>query len=117
MSPELKQFYKDMQAWIDEGCYCPDQYDTNFPNTIRGLCDNLDYWTKQHNIAVKDFTKLRYELQTQFEAAGLHKLYPFNCDGKHPGTEHLPFYADEIGKKHCYTNPLRLAWVKRGAEA
>lgn len=81
----LKQFYREMQAWIDAGCPEHEAFHTDY-----GLCFNLELWSHfDHDLNAE----LRDSIGTE---------YPFNNDS---GED----YFSEI---HHYKNPARLAWVK-----
>lgn len=93
--PVQRQFYRDIQKWINEGM-------KNHPIFHRsiGLCSAYRYWirytgNKRHNI-VNDFT-----------TAGLHHIFPFN--------ENVPDYNKERMAYSTYMNPRRLAWIKEHA--
>lgn len=91
----LKQFYKDIQAWINEGC--PKNNSFKFYYT-KGLCSNLKMW--QVDSGYNNLDNLHSFLEDQFISAGLPSDYPFDlCAGT---------YANEINK---YTNPKRLQWI------
>lgn len=100
ISPSLQAFYREVQAWVDEGC--PDRVDLM---SVVGLCGNLSNWLAKQGLP-NDAIDLIYQEQSRlFEAAGLAPDYPFNeddCD-----------YDLEINK---YRQPARLAWIKEHAQ-
>lgn len=96
MSPELKQFYKDLHHWVitgenPEGVWFGDWC---------GLCNNLIMWEK----VLGGEECLIKELERSFKAAGLHPDFPFDVD--------YDEYSDCSNK---YTNPARLEWIARHA--
>lgn len=100
MSPELKQFYIDLQKWIDSGF--PEHH--SFLPSL-GICNNLGWYCVHFNL---DLNKTKSDLTSQFAAAGLDTQVPFNKD----------FRDFQIEKEDCktYKNPARLAWIKKQAE-
>lgn len=88
----LKQFYRQMQAWIDDGCPEHEVFSRRC-----GLCVNLASWAWGD-----DFN---FDLKNQFDEAGLHRRHPFN--GGNPEQ-----YLNELDR---YKNPARLAWIKEHA--
>jgi len=95
MSPTLRSFYKDMQAWISGGMA------THQFKQDRGLCSNLvGIYCREMPRKARD--EVFFELLDQFKDAGLNDDCPFNGD--------LYEFTDEIRR---YENPARLAWVQR----
>lgn len=96
MSPKLKAFYKDLQAWIDGGMQ------THQFRQDRGLCSNLvAIYCREMPYEARDEVYL--ELEAQFKDAGLDDDFPFNNGD-----------LDEFTNEHKrYENPARLAWVQR----
>lgn len=96
MSPKLKSFYKDLQAWIDGGMQ------THQFRQDRGLCSNLvAIYCREMPYEARDEVYL--ELEAQFKDAGLNGDFPFNNGD-----------LEEFKNEHKrYTNPARLAWVQR----
>lgn len=92
----LKQFYRELQAWIEAGCPEGSPFETCQP-----ICDNLMDWECEN-----DTNGVGELIREQFEAAGLHPHYPFDKS------------ADIFGKDgvNHYENPARLAWIKAHAE-
>lgn len=101
MSPELKNFYKAIQTWIDNGC--PEDNQHYFVIYV-GLCNNLEWLGGERII---ENCKLRWEMVEQFRAAGLSPAYPFG------GHEEL---MKEKESRTIYSNPARLAWIKEHAK-
>lgn len=98
MSPELKRFYVELQAWIDGGC----------PNNggfapYYGLCSNLGQWSERRGYIT---SRLRYELDNQFRYAGLDKKYPWGYES----------YNERQIHRSMYECPHRLAWIKEHAQ-
>lgn len=97
MSPELKQFYVEMQEWIDAGCPSEgEKFDPDY-----GLC---------YNCIRFGGVQLQGELNLQFKDAGLSTVFPFNED-----PELKDSYGDERLYGTIYENPARLAWIKKHA--
>jgi len=95
MSPTLKSFYKDMQAWITSGMQ------THQFRQDRGLCSNLvAIYCREMPRKARD--EVFFELLDQFKDAGLNDDFPFNGDPEEFTNEHKR-----------YENPARLAWVQR----
>lgn len=97
MSPKLKSFYKNMQAWISGGMQ------THQFRQDRGLCSNLvAVYCREMPYEARDEVYL--ELEAQFKDAGrLNDDFPFNNGD-------LEEFTDEHKR---YENPARLAWVQR----
>jgi hypothetical protein len=96
MSPELAQFYSELQQFIDEGKTSKDKFKTDC-----GICGNLYYFCKYHKIPFSNEAELYIELITSFKEAKLNFRYPFNNGS-------LNAYV----RDDCLNNPLRLAWIK-----
>lgn len=96
MSPELAQFYSELQQFIDEGKTSKDKFKTDC-----GLCVNLAYFCKYHKIPFSKEVDLDIELMKSFTEEGLPFSYPFNNGS-------LVAYSED---DHL-NNPLRLAWIK-----
>lgn len=90
-----RQFYRDLNKWINQGCPHDNQYYW-FPS--QGICSAWRAWGEYHNrpASYKD-------LEPVFIAAGLNAVTPFNP----PGCE-IPYRAES----HKFTNPARLAWIR-----
>ena len=96
MSPELKQFHKDLQAWIDNGCT-----DSLSFRRHEGLCYNVWFWAYFRKL---DGWELRRELKSSFKNAGLDEEIPFNVR------------VDDFNEEeNCYTNKARLEWIHQHA--
>lgn len=89
----LKQFYREIQQWIDDGCPEHDVF-----KTYRPLCRSINAWSSFD-------PHLSAELKGQFLTAGLHRDYPFNMGD--PDN-----YGDEANDDTVFKNPARLAWIK-----
>jgi len=98
MEKTLKDFYKDMQAWINGNCV-----DSRFSRSA-GLCYNLRNWRKTSYIQ-----ELRGEQKAAFVAAGLDGTYPFN-DGEDNNYQREKLYGS------IYRNQARLDWIKQHAK-
>lgn len=101
-SLKLKQFYTELQAWIDAGF---PEHAHFHPNM--GLCSNLNDWIEFNQYDDDIFHALNTELTQQFIAAGLNNVFPFNPISVHGKTTYT------IGFK--YDNEARLTWVKEHA--
>jgi len=95
MSPTLRSFYKDMQAWITSGMQGRDL------RRYFGLCDNL---LRNCNNG-QEREDLLNELQAQFKDARLDTDYPFNQNREE--------FLHDSNRNFNYLNPARLAWVQR----
>ena len=103
MSPELKQFYKELQDWIDSG-FPPHPY---FSKGC-GICGNLHSWDCERIISTETLFGLLEELHESFKLAGLNSHFPFNA--------HRDHFNEEAGKGLLYKNPTRLAWIKEHSQ-
>ena len=90
----LKQFYIEMQAWIDAGCPEHEAF-----RDYRALCSALTHWTESSSLVD--------EIISSFAAAGLSPNYPFNSS--------LRDFENENDHNKIYQNPARLAWIKEHA--
>ncbi len=90
-----RQFYRDLQKWIKQGCPQDNPY---YWMPTRGICAAWIQWGIIHNRSTSYL-----DLASVFSAAGLNKLTPFNP----------PEYGIQFGYETCkFTNPARLAWIK-----
>lgn len=99
MSPELKQFYREIQGWIDGG-ETPEWFKPSF-----ALCKNLDRFANYRGF---NLLSLDLEMMEQFQRRSLSIAFPFNY-----GIWSIMGEA-EAGK--VYKNPARLAWIKEHAK-
>lgn len=95
MSPILHSFYHDIQKWIYEDCPENSIYEINV-----GLCHNLDNYAESLNLYIDERTELCQELMDQFSNEGFSRIFPFDRP------------MDYQSSHNCYTNPLRLQWIK-----
>lgn len=98
MSPELKQFYKDLHHWVTtgenpEGAWFSESF---------GICTNLCLWADDKEL---DSDALDAELAMSFHRSGLNDSFPFDAG--------IIEYSDCSNK---YTNPARLEWIARHAQ-
>ena len=102
MSPQLQQFYKEIQQWISSGC-------PTHPRFVKhhGLCLNLWWWSSKSDT-------LDMELTQQFQQAGLNPILPFNRCFDNAS---LPSYEEEVVQETIFQNEKRLAWVTQHANA
>jgi hypothetical protein len=102
MSEQLRQFYKELDAWIKAG---QPKYHDSFG--YFGLCHTLYKWARKNNSpCVAD--DLQEEQRFMFERAGLNGDYPFN--GGDAGGYNREYHADGF-----FNNPARRAWVEEHA--
>lgn len=98
MSPELQQFYNELNQWIKDGT---PEYDIFIPTF--GMCTNLQEFCK-----VYKYNRLLtlVELIDSFKDAGLDRGYPFSSSIE---------YAFERRAGTVYYNTARLDWIKSHA--
>lgn len=96
----LKQFYREIQQWIDDGCPEHEVFDTNNP-----LCKTLCYWGAM--LALPEIDALSVEMGNAFERDGLSGVFPFNSIR---GSMNREAKTGTV-----YQNPARLAWIKEHA--
>ena len=99
MSPELKEFYKEIQLIINGK-----QADW-FISKV-GLCNNLKFYLKYRRIKQPNFRLLCDEMVYQFKHFNLADEYPFNFGN-------FKSYTDETNR---YENPFRLYWINEMAK-
>lgn len=90
MSEKLKQFYQELQEWIDNGCKDNDVF-----RCYRGICHCLDLWGGDG-----------LELRLQFRSASLCDAYPWGEDD----------FNERVDNDTIYECPRRLAWIKEHAQ-
>lgn len=100
MSEQLKQFYRDLQEWLETGRPRHKTFDQQY-----GLCCNAAYYGDNFF----NDSSLEEEQADMFAAAGLCTEYPFN-DGDHDS------YMQESRSGDLFQNPTRLAWIKEHAQ-
>ena len=109
MSPELAQFYIDLQEWVSNGC--PEGNPHNFDPEV-GICNNLFYWAATDKKRVKILSDLKCSLRKQFTTAGLDEIYPFyagdSCD------RNLRYRVEYLSGT-VYKNLARLVWIAKKA--
>lgn len=99
MSPELKAFYANYQAWLDKGATWYKPYDRH-----AGLCENLDTFCDSLKFDEEKKNTLQVELSKQFTDAGLSAFYPFNKNG---------WQFDDLSDAGMHhENKKRNQWVK-----
>ena len=94
-----KQFYRDLDKWINQGCPLDNQYHW-LP--YQGICSAWRAWGRYHNRPA-----FSTDLEQVFIAAGLDAFTPFN-----PPKYRIPYWRES----HKFTNPARLAWIKEHAK-
>lgn len=98
MSPELQQFYNEINQWIKDGTPEHKIFMSDF-----GMCSNLREFCRVHKY---DRWDAYLELLDSFRYAGLDRGYPFSS-----GDE----YNSEHRNNTVYSNPIRLNWIKSHA--
>jgi len=100
MSDELKQFYRELWMWVQDG----------FPihavfHPKRALCTVLTFWGQMN---VLHHIDLYSEQNKLFDELGNGTHYPFNQD--------LDDWVDECRCGEFYQNPKRLAFIEEHAK-
>jgi len=94
----LKEFYCELEEWINEGCPHHEVF-----NPMRALCSTLLHWSrnKQHNWKV---TNVLYTLQQYWfiKECGINSQYPFGKES----------YRVEAVTTGHYTNQKRLNFIR-----
>ena len=101
----LKQFYKDLQAWIDAGFPVHRSFKIEY-----AVCSQLIAYTKDAGYYgyIRDVTC--EELKREFREAGLDTIYPFNpVAGNEPDLGKS--YNEEFARETFYFNEARLNWI------
>ena len=101
----LKQFYKDLQAWIDAGFPVHRSFKIE-----HAVCSQLIAYTKDAGYYgyIRDVTC--EELKREFREAGLDTIYPFNpVAGNEPDLGKS--YNEEFARETFYFNEARLNWI------
>ena len=101
----LKQFYKDLQAWINAGFPVHPSF-----RIERAMCSQLMTYTKNagHYGYIRDVTC--EELKREFREAGLDTVYPFNPVAKNEPDLGKSF-DEEFACETFYFNEARLNWI------
>lgn len=102
-SPELTEFYREYQKWIDAGAPVKDPI---FERGM-GLCPNLRMYIFEMCGMYEVHIPFSAEMKRQFIEAGLDPDLPFNSKPMW-STD----YQREANQDTCYLNPERLKWVK-----
>jgi len=100
MSDELKQFYREIWAWVQDGC---PEHAAFHPK--RALCGALAFWggmNGPHHIGLYD------EQRNMLDSLGCWTVCPFNRDIKD--------WEDERARGEFYQNPKRLAFIEEHAK-
>ena len=92
ISPQLQEFYNEMNKIISDPTYRPDWFYSKV-----GLCSNCVAYNYSQD-----------DLQEHLVSAELDPVFPFNIDGDSSHTYEK--YTDTL-----YQNPARLAWIKQHA--
>ena len=101
----LKQFYKDLQAWIDAGFPVHRSFKID-----RAVCSQLRAYTKDAGYYDYICGVTCGELKREFREAGLDTGYPFNPVSEEENNKGLTFdkeWTDET----FYFNEARLNWI------
>ena len=101
----LKQFYKDLQAWINAGFPVHRSFKIE-----RAVCSQLIAYTKDagHYGYILDVTC--EELKREFWEAGLDTVYPFNPVEESESDLGESYYR-ELDQEKFYFNEARLNWI------
>ncbi len=102
MRDELKQFYQDVAAWVEDGCPSHDVFQLDC-----GLCSQLEMWSENQCHAKELTDQLWDEQAAMFQSAGLDKNFPFDTEESY----NHAYYANAM-----YDNPERLNWIKEHAQ-
>lgn len=99
MSPYLEEFFIEVNDWVDSGC--PDHliFSKDAP-----LCLASTRWCDSHKLKL---STLHLELIALFKANELNPILPFNNSA--------PEYFLERNCNAVYSNPRRLAFIRRHA--
>lgn len=97
----LTQFYRSYAAWLDDEA----------PKRViflrdRGLCGNLQAWTRAIGLSGTPLKALRNEMARQFEAVHLNPDYPFSL--------FIEYEAEKTAER-CHQNLKRIEWVMNHA--
>ena len=107
----LKQFYKDLQAWIDAGFPVHRSFKIE-----RAICSQLMTYTENAGYYGYICDVTFGALKREFCEAGLCPIYPFN-----PVEESEPdlgkSYNEEFARETFYENEARLNWIYDHANA
>lgn len=105
MSPILKQFFKELQQWVQDGT--PE--DGRPFRECEGVCGNLDNWlysNRENTRHIRDVANEHSDLL--FELCGTC-AYPFNYGDR------VSFISEAMEGAH-WRNKARLHYVKQQAE-
>lgn len=102
MRDELKQFYQEIQEWVEAGCppYTVFQMDS-------GLCNQLEMWSENQGHDEELTEQLWDEQAAMFQSAGLDKNFPFDTEES---------YTHAYCANAMYDNPERLNWIKEHSQ-
>lgn len=106
MSPELKAFYKDLQAWIEN----PETSSFKFVADY-GICDNLSFWVFAQPQPYETWRlalQLKGELIFSFPSSGLDTCLPFDTS--------LADFKRASKANTLYKNKARLDWIAHHAK-
>lgn len=97
--PELRQFYRELWAWILNGC----PRHRNF-RTDRAICPALRDWL--------DFNpSINSRLKDQLFVTNTQVLKDYFFDSSLPFNKNMEHYSKERCNYTTYKNKLRLTWV------
>ncbi|MFP1879757.1 hypothetical protein [Lonsdalea quercina] len=97
MSDELKQFYRELWVWVQDGC--PDH--AVFIKT-HAICWNLDQWSGYRMPLTRENNDLLLDVFG-------NSFFPFNSEGAWE-------FARERAEGGFYQNPKRLAFIEEHAK-
>lgn len=104
MSEELKQFYRDLQAWVDAGMPESREFSPDM-----AICPSLRGWMILNTVSGMPAARLSVENEDLFISRDLYAFYPFN-DGSRAE------WVEEKATGTFYKNPERLAFIKEMAK-
>lgn len=96
ISPQLKKFYQEIAAWVDNGC--PQHVPVFLKN--RSLCTTLAQWSGYDS-------KIRREQTELFKKSGLNETLPFD--------KNFEKYNIDLRDGRFYENPKRLDFIRKYA--
>lgn len=98
ISPELKQFFVDIQQWINAECPIEIKHFQKY----RSLCISLDTYLEVFDLSAQPLRELKSLLEEEFGTS----VYPFGGFGT---------YSAEVDSDIIYKNPERLAFIRKYA--
>lgn len=105
----LKQFYRELQAWIENGR--PEDHPVF--KQVYGVCDQLSKYLYKQVSQSKLYVRVNVDemmilLVNSFKESELNGVYPFNKGNPDR-------FLEEMDTGTLYQNPLRLDWIAEHA--